>query len=111
VRQIWDGAVMAAVVMTTALDLSASILPVLVKRSGPIYGGFATVVGIFTLMYIVSQALVFSGEISAVHHYRLYPRALRNTAPTAADVRALTLLAREQERLPGQRIAATFDGT
>ena len=55
--------------------------------------------------------MVFSGEISAVHHYRLYPRALRNTAPTAADVRALTLLAREQERLPGQRIAATFDGT
>jgi uncharacterized BrkB/YihY/UPF0761 family membrane protein len=73
-------------------------------RSGPVYGSFATVVGIFTLLYLVSQALVLSAEICAVQALRLSPR----TAPTDADVRALTLLAQEQERLPDQRIDVTF---
>ncbi|HEY7482889.1 MAG TPA: YhjD/YihY/BrkB family envelope integrity protein, partial [Streptosporangiaceae bacterium] len=111
IREIWSGAVPAALVVTAALDLGAWILPALIARSGPVYGSFATVVGIFSLLYIVSQALVFSGEISSVHVFRLFPRGLDSAAPTFADVSALTLLAREQERLPGQRISATFAGS
>jgi membrane protein len=110
IRQIWDGAALAALALTAAFDLGASILPTLIARSGPVYGSFATVVGIFSLLYIVGQALVFSGEISAVRAFGLSPRGLCGTDPTPADIRALTLLAREQERLPAERITAVFDG-
>jgi membrane protein len=110
IREVWDGAVLAALVVTAALELGASVLPALIARSGPVYGSFATVVGIFSLLYIVSQALVFSGEISAVRAFRLSPRGLDHASPTPADIRALTMLAREQERVPDQRISATFDG-
>ena len=44
------------------------------------------------------------GRIAAVRYARLWPRALDVNRPTTADVRALTLLACEQERIPAARI-------
>jgi membrane protein len=75
-----------------------------VRRAGPAYGAFATVAGMFTLLYLLSLALVVAAEVAAVRHARLWPRAIDRSRPTAADAYALTLLAREQERAPGQRI-------
>ncbi|HYY17668.1 MAG TPA: hypothetical protein VE864_02420, partial [Streptosporangiaceae bacterium] len=39
-----------------------------------------------------------------VRYARLWPRALDLNRPTPADVRALDLLAREQERIPAARV-------
>ena len=58
----------------------------------------------FALAYLVGQALVYAAEVAAVRYARLWPRALDLTRPTAADARALTLLAREQERIPAARV-------
>jgi hypothetical protein len=41
---------------------------------------------------------------AAVRYARLWPRTLDLTRPTPADARALTLLAREQERIPAARV-------
>ena len=73
-------------------------------KAGPVYGSFATVAGMFALAYLVGQALVYAAEVAAVRYARLWPRALDLTRPTAADARALTLLAREQERVPAARV-------
>jgi membrane protein len=42
--------------------------------------------------------------VAAVRYARLWPRALDPNRPTAADARALALLAREQERIPAARV-------
>ena len=105
---IWAGGLAGAVVVTVLLDTAASVLPTLVARAGPVYGSFATVVGIFTLLYMISQTLVLSVEISAVIESGLTPRGLTAAAPTDSDRRALVLLARQQERIPGQRVTTTF---
>jgi len=47
---------------------------------------------------------VYAAEVATVRHARLWPRALDLNRPTAADARALGLLAREQERIPAARI-------
>jgi len=73
-------------------------------KAGPVYGSFATVAGMFALLYLVGQALVYAAEAAAVRYARLWPRALDLTRPTAADARALALLAREQERIPAARV-------
>ena len=42
------------------------------------YYGFlsiATVAGMFALLYLVGQALVYAAEIAAVRYARLWPRA------------------------------------
>jgi uncharacterized BrkB/YihY/UPF0761 family membrane protein len=103
VRAVWPGAVAGAAVVTVVLTVGAPLLARLVTKAGPVYGSFATVAGIFALLYLVGQALVYAAEIAAVRYARLWPRALDLNHPTAADVRALTLLAREQERIPAAR--------
>jgi len=75
-----------------------------VAKAGPVYGSFATVAGVFALLYLVGRALVYAAEVAAVRYARLWPRGSGPEPPTAADARALTLLAREQERIPAARI-------
>ncbi|HTU09111.1 MAG TPA: YhjD/YihY/BrkB family envelope integrity protein, partial [Trebonia sp.] len=104
VRALWPGAIVGTVAVTAVLNVGAPLLARLVARAGPVYGSFATVAGMFTLLYLVGQALVYGAEVAAVLYARLWPRALDVNRPTAADARALTLLAREQERIPAARV-------
>ncbi len=103
VRALWPAAATGGAAVTLMLNLGAVVLPAFVQRAGPVYGSFATVAGMFSLLYLLSQSLVFSAEVAAVRHARLWPRALVVNRPTAADARALALLVREQERLPFER--------
>jgi uncharacterized BrkB/YihY/UPF0761 family membrane protein len=105
---IWVGAVIGAAAVTALLNVAAAILPTLVRRAGPVYGSFATVVGIFTLLYLINQTLVLGVEVSTVVEARLSPRSLTEDNLTEADRRALDLQARRQERVPGQRVTTTF---
>jgi uncharacterized BrkB/YihY/UPF0761 family membrane protein len=91
-------------VVTVVLNAGAPLLARLVSKAGPVYGSFATVAGMFALLYLVGQVLVYAAEIAAVRYARLWPRALDVNDPTAADIRVLALLAREQERIPAARI-------
>ncbi|HEY6593090.1 MAG TPA: YhjD/YihY/BrkB family envelope integrity protein [Asanoa sp.] len=107
-RDIWVGALVAAAGVTVLLNLAATILPALIARAGLVYGSFATVVGLFTLLYLISQTLVLGVEVSTVIESRLSPRSLTGTVLTDVDRRALVLLARRQERVAGQRVTTTF---
>jgi membrane protein len=109
VRALWPGAITGTAAVTVVLNAGAPLLTRLVTRAGPVYGSFATVAGMFALLYLVSQALVYAAEIAAVRHARLWPRALDLSSPTAADARALALLAREQERIPAGAFAASHN--
>jgi membrane protein len=104
-RALWPGAVLGAAVVTLVLNVGAPLLARLVTNAGPVYGSFATVAGMFALLYLVGQALVYAAEVAAVRYARLWPRAVDLNRPTEADVRALTLLAREQERIPAARVS------
>ncbi|WP_433829894.1 YihY/virulence factor BrkB family protein [Actinoplanes sp. CA-015351] len=97
-------AAIGAVAVTALLNLGATVLPELVRRAGRVYGAFATVAGVFTLLYLLSNVLVLAAEIAVVRHARLWPRALDPARPAPADLRAMELLAREQERTPGDQM-------
>jgi hypothetical protein len=90
--------------VTLVINLGPVLLARLVSNAGAVYGSFATVAGMFALLYLVSQALVYSAEVAAVWYAHLWPRALDVNRPTAADVRAMALLAREQERIRAARV-------
>jgi membrane protein len=104
VGALWPGALAGAVAVTVVLTVGAPLLARLVAKAGPVYGSFATVAGMFALLYLIGRALVYAAEVAAVRYARLWPRALDLTRPTAADARALTLMAREQERIPAARV-------
>src|SRR5215470_8195354 len=104
-RALWPGAVLGAAVVTLVLNVGAPLLARLVAKAGPVYGSFATVAGMFALLYLVGQALVYAAEVAAVRYARLWPRAVDLNHPTEADDRALALLARKQKRIPAARVS------
>jgi uncharacterized BrkB/YihY/UPF0761 family membrane protein len=97
-RALWPAAAPGAVAVTLMINLGAMVLPDLVRRAGRVYGGFATVAGVFTLLYLLSNLLVYAAEVAAVRHGRLWPRALDAQRPTPADERAMRLLSRTSHR-------------
>jgi membrane protein len=97
-------AALGAGAVALVLQVGAALMAVLVDRAGPVYGGFAVVAAIFALLNLVSRALVCAAEVAAVFHARLWPRAVDRARPTGADVRALRLLGREQERTVAVRV-------
>jgi uncharacterized BrkB/YihY/UPF0761 family membrane protein len=97
-RSLWPAAVIGALAVTTTLNVGAMVLPRLIRGAGLIYGGFATVAGVFTLLYVLSNVLVLAAEAATVRHGRLWPRAFDAGRPTDADRRAMALLTREQDR-------------
>jgi membrane protein len=103
-QALWPGAILGAAAVTVVLNAGAPLLARLVTRAGPVYGSFATVAGMFALLYLVSQALVYAAEVNAVRYAHLWPRALDVNRPTAADALAQSLLAREQEHIPAARV-------
>jgi uncharacterized BrkB/YihY/UPF0761 family membrane protein len=108
-RIVWPAAALGSLAVGGLVTFGATLLPGLIARSGPVYGSFATIAAFFALLYLVSQVLVYAAEIAIVRHRRLWPRALDTLKPTDADRRALTFLAREQERIRVERIHVDFD--
>lgn len=108
-RAIWPAAVIGAVVVGTLLLVLGPILARFIARSGPVYGSFATIVGLFGLLYLVSQILLYAAEVAVVRRARLWPRALDASRPTPADRRALTLLARIETRIGPEQITVSFE--
>ena len=109
VRAVWPAAALGAAAVIVVLSFGPPVLAQLVTRAGPVYGSFATVAGLFTVLYLVSQALVFAAEVAAVRYGRLWPRAVVMDDPTTADARALTLLAREREVIAAERVAVLVE--
>jgi membrane protein len=108
-RIVWPAALIGALMIAGVLTFGAVVVPPLIARSGPVYGSFATIVAFFTIIFLTSQVLVFAGEVAIVRRRRLWPRSLDTTKPTDADQRALSALARVQERIPVERVQARFD--
>jgi membrane protein len=85
VRALWPGAILGAAAVTVVLNAGAPLLARPVAKAGPVYGSFATVAGMFALLYLIGQTLVYAAEVAAVRHARLWPRALDLNHPTEAD--------------------------
>jgi len=103
-RALSPAAVPGGIAIALVLGLGTAVLPGLARRAGPVYGGFATVAAAFTLLYLLSNVLVYAAEAAAVRYAGLWPRCLDPARATPADEKALQLLAREQERLPFDRV-------
>jgi len=108
-RAAWPAAILGGFVLTLLVTLGSWLLSILVARSGSVYGPFAAVVGLFSLLYFVSQGLLFSAETAVVRRKRLWPRSLIPGDPTSADQAALLLRTRVEERTEADRVAAAVE--
>lgn len=105
------GAALGGLAMTTLIGLGSALIGRFVANSSAVYGVFATVVGIFSVLFLVSNAVVFSFELSVVRAWQLWPRGVDINLLFPADERAYALLTLMDERMPSQRNSIAFDAT
>jgi YihY family inner membrane protein len=108
-RELLPGVIVAAVGWQLLQHLGGYYLDHELKRTGPLYGVFALVLGLLAWLYIGAQLTVFAAEVNVVKARRLWPRSLFSDALLDADRRALTSSAEVEERVHEEDVQVDFD--
>ncbi|HYN17504.1 MAG TPA: YihY/virulence factor BrkB family protein [Actinomycetes bacterium] len=109
-RSLLPGAVLAALAWALLQWLGGWFVARQLSRASATYGAFALVIGLLSWLYVASMVTLFAAELNVVMTRRLWPRSLAPPPLGGADERALEGLAKQEERLPDQRVEVSFDG-
>jgi inner membrane protein YhjD len=108
---LWPGAVVAGIFFTVIQTVGGVYANHVVQNAGPVYGSFAIVLGLLSLLYLQAQLTVLAAEINVVRANDLYPRSLIADRPTEADNRVLARAAGVEARRPDEGIRVSVDAT
>jgi YihY family inner membrane protein len=103
------GAVLAALAWALLQWLGGWYVDRQLSRASATYGAFALVIGLLSWLYLASTVTLFAAEVNVVRTRRLWPRSLAPPPLGGADERALEGLAKQEERLPEQRVEVSFE--
>jgi membrane protein len=109
-RDLLPGAIIAAVFWQMLQLLGGYYIEHLLKRTTPLYGIFALVLGLLAWLYLGAQLTIFAAETNVVRVRRLWPRSLFGEPLLPADKRALTSSAETEERVEEENVEVDFDG-
>jgi membrane protein len=108
-RELLPGVIVAAVFWQLLQHLGGFYVDHELKRTGPLYGIFALVLGLLAWLYLGAQLTIFAAEINVVRIRRLWPRSFFSDPLLEADRRALTSSAEVEERIEEEQVDVTFD--
>jgi membrane protein len=109
-RTLFPGALLAALAWALLQWLGGWYVARQLSRASATYGAFALVIGLLSWLYLASMVTLFAAELNVVRSRRLWPRSLIMPPMAGADERVLEDLAKQEERLPDQRVEVSFDG-
>ena len=102
------GAAVAGVLFTLLQAAGGYLVGHSLKHAQQVYGFFAIVLGLMSWLFLGAQVTLYGAEVNVVRARRLWPRSILQPPLTEADQRALTDLARQEERRPEQAINVQF---
>jgi YihY family inner membrane protein len=108
-RDLLPGVIVAAVFWQLLQHLGGFYVDHELKRTGPLYGVFALVLGLLAWLYLGAQLTIFAAEINVVRVRRLWPRSFFSDPLLEADRRALTSSAEVEERVEEENVEVSFD--
>jgi YihY family inner membrane protein len=108
-REVLPGAIIAAVLWQLLQHLGGFYVDHELKKTSPLYGIFAVVLGLLAWLYLGAQLTIISAEINVVKKRRLYPRSFFSDPLLEADRRALTSSAEVEERVHAENVDVSFD--
>ena len=108
-RDLLPGIVVAAVSWQLLQHLGGFYIDHVLKRTGPLYGVFALVLGLLAWLYFGAQLIIFAAEINVVKARRLWPRSFFSEPLLQADKRALTASAEVEERVEQEDVQVSFE--
>jgi membrane protein len=109
-RDLLPGVIVAAVFWQLLQHLGGFYVDHELKRTGPLYGVFALVLGLLAWLYLGAQLTILAAEVNVVRYHRLWPRSFFSDPLLDADRRALTSSAEVEERVQEENVEVSFDG-
>jgi len=109
-RELLPGVIAATLCWQLLQHLGGFYVDHELKRTGPLYGVFALVLGLLAWLYLGAQLTIFAAEINVVRVHRLWPRSFFSDPLLEADRRALTSSAEVEERVQEQNVDVSFEG-
>jgi membrane protein len=108
-RDLLPGVVCAAVFWQALQYLGGFYISHVLRRTEPLYGTFALVLGLLAWLYLGSQLVIFAAEVNVVRVRRLWPRSFLSAPLLEADKRALTSSAEVEERVHEENVEVSFE--
>lgn len=108
VRELLPGAVGAGAAWAVLTGIGVSLTTHL-AHANPMYGSFATVLGLLGLIYLNARITIYCIEANAVRARHIWPRSLTSSNLTEADLRQLEQLAAKEERVRPEQVEVTID--
>lgn len=106
-RCLVPGAVTAGAVWAVLTGVGVSLTGKL-AHANPLYGSFATVLGLLALIYLNARVTIYAIEVNVVRARHLWPRSLTSSNLTEADLRQMEGLAAKEERVRPEDVKVSF---
>ena len=107
-RCLLIGALLAAVAWTILQVLGGIYIGHVFKHSTSTYGFFGLVIALLVWLHLGAQVTLYAAEVNVVVARRLWPRSLQGPPSSRADERALTALAKVEERHETEKVDVEF---
>ncbi len=107
-RQLLLGAAVAGVLWVLLQSGGGYLVGHNLKHASQVYGFFAIVLGLLSWLYLAAEATLYAAEVNVVGARHLWPRSILQPPLTRSDKRALTDLAKQEERRPEESIQVNF---
>ncbi len=107
-RCLLIGAVLAAIAWTILQVLGGIYIGHVFKHSTSTYGFFGIVIALLVWLHLGAQMTLYAAEVNVVVARRLWPRSLLGPPTSRADERALTALAKVEERHESEKVDVEF---
>jgi YihY family inner membrane protein len=107
-RDLLPGVILAAVFWQLLTNLGGLYINHILKRTEPLYGIFALVLGLLAWLYLGAQLTIFAAEVNVVRKHRLWPRSFFSERLLDSDKRALTSSAEIEERVETEHVDVSF---
>ncbi len=113
-RQLRGGAICAGLLYEALQTLGGFYVGHVLKNASNVYGTFALVIGLLSLIYLAAHITLLAAEANVVATRRLWPRSfslILEQPPTRADKRALTQRGKVEERRQDETVSVDFSAT
>lgn len=108
-RCLWVGVLVAAVFWTILQAVGGLYVGHALRHLPAGYASFGFVIGLLIWLHLGAQMTLYAAELNVVIQRRLWPRSLMGPPVEPADQRALTALAKVEERHPEETVEVSFD--
>ena len=106
-KTLVSGAAIAALGWSVLQFLGTWLVGHELRHASQLYGYFASILGLVSFLYLVSEITLIAAEINVVRARHLYPRSL--TPPiTKADEAVLTAISLQSQRAINQNVSVEF---